>query len=197
MLTLLLLIMSDKEEKNILQRLRSGDNEAYEEIYHRYHKRMYGFAFKYLKSHELAEDAVHDTFIKLWENRETIQSNIKGFLFTSVRNHVMNMMRNKKRKVLKHIQIELQRKKSSNKTEEVIIYSEYRQILARGLDELPEGKREIFNLKTDRNLSNREIAQQLDITVHTVKSQYYEASKFIRDYLDKHAGIQMRARGNG
>lgn len=189
--------MSDNEEKIILQRLRLGDNEVYEKIYHRYHKRLYGFAFKYLKSHELAEDAVHDTFIKLWENRKTIQSNIKGFLFTSVRNHVMNMIRNKKRKVLKHIQIELQRKKSSNKTEDVIIYSEYRQILARGLNELPEGKREIFNLKTVQNLSNREIAQQLNITVHTVKSQYYEASRFIKEYLDQHAGIQTRARGNG
>lgn len=189
--------MSENEEQITIKRLQHGDNDVYEQLYYRYHKRLYGFAFKYLKSHELAEDAVHDTFIRLWEKRGTIHSNIKGFLFTSVRNHVMNMIRNNQRKILKHIQIEHQRKKSSNKTEDVIIYSEYQQILARGLEELPEGKREIFKLKTVQGLSNRTIAKQLGITVHTVKSQYYEASKFIRKYMYDHAGIQMRARGNG
>lgn len=189
--------MSKKEEKRILRRLQLGDNEVFEKLYHQYHKRLYGLAFKYLKSRELAEDAVHDTFIKLWENRSSIHSNLKGFLFTSVRNHVLNMVRNNKRKVLKHIQIEQQRKKSSNKTEDVIIYSEYQQILASGLKELPDGKREIFNLKTVQKLSNQEIADRLDISIHTVKSQYYHASKFIKEYLDKHADIQMHARESG
>ncbi len=189
--------MSEKEEKRILRRLKLGDNDVFEQLYHRYHKRLYGLAFKYLKSRELAEDAVHDTFIKLWEKRSSIHSNLKGFLFTSVRNHVLNMVRNNKRKVLKHIQIEQQRKKSTNKTEDVIIYSEYQQILARGLKELPDGKREIFNLKTVQKLSNQEIADRLDISIHTVKSQYYHASKFIKEYLDKHADIQMHARESG
>lgn len=189
--------MSEKEEKRILRRLKLGDNGVFEELYLRYHKRLYGLAFKYLKSRELAEDAVHDTFIKLWEKRSSIHSDLKGFLFTSVRNHVLNMIRNHKRKVLKHIQIEQQRKKSSNKTEDVIIYSEYQQILARGLKELPDGKREIFNLKTVQKLSNQEIADQLGISIHTVKSQYYHASKFIKEYLGEHADIQMHARESG
>lgn len=187
--------MFEKEEKITVQRLRSGDNDVYEELYHRYHKRLYGFAFNYLKSHELAEDAVHDTFIKLWENRRTVHSNIKGYLFTSLRNYVLNMVRNKKRKILKHIQIEQQRKNSENKTEDVVIYSEYQKILARGIEKLPDGKREIFRLKAVQELSNREIAGRLNISVHTVKSQYYEASKFIREYLGKHAGIHLKARG--
>lgn len=189
--------MSNKEEKRILYRLQLGDNDAFEQLYHRYHKRLYGFAFKYLKSRELAEDAVHDTFIKLWEKRGSLHSNPKGFLFTSVRNHVINMVRNNKRNVLKHIQIEHERKKSTNKTEDVIIYSEYQKILASGLKKLPEGKREIFNLKTVHKLSNQEIAERLNISIHTVKSQYYHASKFIKEYLDEHADIHIHARESG
>lgn len=189
--------MSPEKEHRILQQLQAGNEDVFEALYHRYHKRLYSFVFKYLKSRELSEDAVHDTFIKLWEHRRDIDSNVKGFLFTSARNHVMNMIRNNKRKVLKQVQIERSRKKSANKTEEVILYSEYQQILAKGVQKLPEGKREIFQLKTVHELSNREIAERLDITIHTVKSQYYEASKFIKKYLDKHAGIKMRAKGNG
>jgi RNA polymerase sigma-70 factor (ECF subfamily) len=69
--------------------------------------------------------------------------------------------------------------------------------LASGLKKLPDGKREIFNLKTVQKLSNQEIADRLNISIHTVKSQYYHASKFIKEYLDKHADIQMHARESG
>lgn len=189
--------MSDNEVNISIQQLQSGDEQTYEQIYQIYHKRLYSFAFKYLKSKELAEDAVHDTFIKLWDNRQNITTSIKGYLFTSARNHVMNMIRNRKKKVLKHIQLEQQKAPLSNKTEDKIFYSEYQNILARGLEGLPEGKREIFKLKTVQGLSNREIAVQLDISIHTVKSQYYQASKYIKDYLDKHTDIRMREPGSG
>lgn len=185
------MLMSEKEENITIHQLRMGNEEAFEKLYHLYHKRLYSYAFKYLKSHELSEDAVHDTYIKLWDHREKITSNIRGFLFATIRNHVMNLIRNKKRKVLKHIQIERNRVKSSNKTEDLILYSEYQKILSAGLDQLTDSKREIFHLKTVQGLSNKEIADQLNITKRTVKSQYYHASKFIKAYLDKHAGIKM------
>jgi len=185
-------IMPEKEENFTIQQLRLGDEKTYEELYHIYHKRLYSYAFKYLKSRELAEDTVHDTFLKLWEHRQKISTNIKGFLFTTARNHILNLIRNNKRQVIKHIQIEQQRAKSSNKTEDLILYSEYQKILSAGLEQLPQGKRDIFKLKTVQGLTNSEIADQLNITIHTVKSQYYDASKFIKSYLQEHAGIKMK-----
>jgi RNA polymerase sigma-70 factor (family 1) len=182
--------MTEKESKIEIQRLRAGDEQVYLDIYHRYNKRLYSFAFQYLKSHELAQDVVQEVFIKLWEHRQEINTSAKGFLFTSVRNHVLNMIRNNRRKTLKKIQIEQERKRPVNKTEEVILYSEYQRILAMGVDELPVGKREIFDLKTVQGLSNDEIASKLDITINTVKSQYYQASKFIKKYLEEHADIR-------
>ncbi|MEX0680120.1 MAG: sigma-70 family RNA polymerase sigma factor, partial [Balneolales bacterium] len=79
-----------------------------------------------------------------------------------------------------------------NNTEEVILYSEYQKILASALDELSEGKREIFELKTVHGLSNDEIVKKLGITIHTVKSQYYQASKFVKEYLEEHADIRAK-----
>lgn len=189
--------MSGKEEINTIQQLRMGDEKAYERVYQLYHKRLYGFALKYLKSHELSEDAVHDTFIKLWDHRSKLETNIRGFLFATLRNHVMNMIRNNKRKVLKQIHLNYRKSTSSNQTEDVILFSEYQKIFADGLDQLPAGKKEIFKLKTVQGLSNKEIADKLDISIHTVKSQYYEASRFIRNYLDEHAGIKERERESG
>ncbi len=189
--------MAEHNEKLLLRQLKAGSEQAYETLYELYHKRLYSFAFKYLKSRELSEDAVHDTFIKLWENRKTITSNVKGYLFTTARNHVLNMIRNHKRKVMKHVQLEQRKTMAANRTEEVILYSEYQKILLRGLNELPEGKREIFQLKSVQGLSNREIAENLDISVNTVKSQYYEASRFIKEYLSEHAGISQNKIAKG
>lgn len=182
--------MPDYDDTQILHRLRSGDEHAYETIYLRYHKRLYSFAYTYLKSRELSEDAVQETFIKLWENRSSISTNIKGYLFTITRNHVLNMIRNHKKTVLKSIQFERQKASTSSRTEYVVLYSEYQAILHEGLEKLSKGKREIFNMKSELGLTNQEIADKLDITVHTVKSQYYQATNFIRDYLSRHAGIQ-------
>ncbi len=182
--------MPEKEENIDVRRLRDGDVQAFRKFYHRYNKRLYSFAFQYLKSRELAEDAVQDTFIKLWEHRRQIHSNVKGFLFTSIRNHTLNMIRNNKKRILKKIRLEQQKKQPVNSTEEVILNSEYQKILKRAVDELPPGKREIFELKTVQGLSNEEISFELHVTIHTVKSQYYQASKFIKKYLEKHADIK-------
>ncbi len=181
--------MPQTDEQILLAKLKSGSDDAFELIYHQYHKRLYSFAFKYLKSRELSEDAVHDIFVKLWDNRHSINSDIKNYLFSSVRNHVLNLIRNNKRKVLKQIQLEQQKSKAVNRTEDVILYSEYRKILMRGLSELPPGKRDIFQMKSEKEMSNSEIAQKMGITVNTVKSQYYHASKFIKEYLSEHADI--------
>lgn len=183
--------MPEFDDNILLAQLKSGSDQAYEIIYHRYHKRLYSFVYKYLKSRELSEDAVHDVFIKLWDNRLSITSNMKGFLFSSAKNHVLNMIRNNKRKVLKHVQMEQQKSTSSNRTEEIILYSEYRRILLEGLQELPSGKRAVFEMKSESEMSNSEIAEKMGITENTVKSQYYQASKFIKQYLSDHAGINQ------
>lgn len=140
--------MPEPEDKDLLQRLKEGQEQAFVEIYHLYHKRLFSFAIKYLKSRELAQDAVQAAFIKLWENRQKIESSVRGFLFTTARNHILNMIRNDHRRILKKVQLEQQKVMPRNETEEVILYSEYQRILNEGLAELPPGKREIFELKT-------------------------------------------------
>lgn len=181
--------MTKQSDKQLLNRIRLGDEEAYKSLYNAYYKRIYSLAFKYLKSRELAEDAVQETFIKLWENRTAVSVNVKGYLFTSARNHVLNMIRNQKKKIVQKIREEHRASLSSNKTEDVILYSEYRTIYNDALNLLTDGKREIFQLKTFHQLTNQEIADKLNISIHTVKSQYYHASKFIKKHLQTHAGI--------
>jgi RNA polymerase sigma-70 factor (ECF subfamily) len=173
------------ETKYLVSRLRNGDKKAFESIYLIYHKQVLGLAIRYLKDQQLAEDAVQDVFSKLWSNRHKLDSekSIKAFLFTVLKNHVLNMIKKRKRQILRQFEYAEVNKKESRSTDQEIIYEDTENILSEGLNKLPEKKKIVFNLKTIEGYSNREIANQLGISIHTVKSQFYKANKFIKNFL--------------
>lgn len=79
-------------EKNILERLRRGDENAFGYIYRTYHLYLYKYAKQILKDGDAADKAVESTFLNLWENRSNSQiaTSLKSYLFKSVFNHCLN-----------------------------------------------------------------------------------------------------------
>lgn len=183
--------MHELNDTELVLKIRSGGEEAFREIYDRYHIQMFYIAKKYVKSPTLAEDAVQDVFIKLWEKRLVLdeKKSIKGFLFTILKNHVLNMIRDKKEQIISFSQVKEILLPKKNVTEDEIIYQEYVDILEQGKKELSDRKREIFELKTVEGKTNSEVADRLGLNIRTVKTHYYLSSKFIKVYLHKHAGI--------
>lgn len=179
--------MSRNVDYNVINRFKEGDEHAFHTIYDEYHKPLYAIALKYLKSESLANDAVHDVFVKLWDYRTKLDANqsLKGFLFTSIKNHVLNMIRDRKRISDKNKNYARLRSMSENKTTDQLTLQNYRKVFAHCLTKLSKGKRKIFKLKMNKGISNKQIAEQLDISINTVKSQYYKASKFIKGELSE------------
>lgn len=172
-------------------KIKNGDERAFREVYDRYHAQMYFISKKYIKKSTLAEDAVQDVFIKFWEKREIIDESrsVKGLLFVMLKNHLLNILRKRKREIISYTESLQTLPESSIMTDDAIIYKEYHNILERGLNELSERKREVFELRTLKGRSNSEVAEFLHIDIKTVKTHYYLSSKFIREYLKKHARI--------
>lgn len=183
--------MNGLTDKDLGKIIRGGDEKAFKEIYVRYHIQMFYIAKKYVKSTELAEDAVQDVFVKLWNKRHTLDEtkSISGLLFTMLRNHLLNTLRSNKKEIISLTEINRELLPSQNTTEEEILYSEYQEILKRGMEELSERKREIFVLRTIKGYSNTEVADLLNINIRTVKTHYYLSSRFIRAYLKDHADV--------
>lgn len=183
--------MYELNDTDLVLMIRSGDEEAFREIYDRYHIQMLYIAKKYLKSPGLSEDAVQEVFIKLWEKRHTLdeKKSVKGFLFTMLKNHVLNMIRDKKEQIISFSQVKKVLLPKKNVTEDDLIYQEYQEILEQGKKELSDRKREVFELKTVEGKTNSEVADHLGLNIRTVKTHYYLSSKFIKMYLHKHAGI--------
>lgn len=182
---------TDNEEKVWIRKLKTGDERTFRKIYITYHKQLYTVAIKYLRTKDLADDAVHDVFVKLWDNRDKLDESgsLRGFLFTAIQNHVLNMIASKKRKLKKQLQFFYEKNQGEEIPDNIIIFSEYKKIYQAAVEELPEARRKIFELRINEGLTNEEVAGYLEISIHTVKSQFYKASRFIREFVNKHAHI--------
>jgi RNA polymerase sigma-70 factor (ECF subfamily) len=183
--------MHDLNDTDLAIKIRAGNKKAFRELYDRYHVQMYYIAKKYVKSPDLAQDGVQDIFVKLWEKRDKIKEakSIKGFLFTMLRNHLLNMIRDRKDEIVSMSGVESKKLPRQNLTEDELIYKEYHDIVKEGLKELSDRKREVFELRTLQGHSNSEVAKLLNINIRTVKTHFYNSSKFMREYLKNHAGI--------
>lgn len=129
-----------EEDRLLLQGLKAGDEHSFREIYTKYHKQLYSLSMKYLRRRELAEDAVHDVFIKLWRDRKELKmsGSLRGFLFTAAKNHVLNMIAKQKRKLRKNIEYVYETKAAQKEPENIIILSEYRKIYHMAVNQLPK-----------------------------------------------------------
>lgn len=89
------------EDHTLFILLKRRDRDAFSAIYNKYHHYLYALALKYLKSTQMAEDAVQHVFVKLWESTAQIQIeiNLKNYLYTMTKNYILNMIRNHKDEV--------------------------------------------------------------------------------------------------
>jgi RNA polymerase sigma-70 factor (ECF subfamily) len=175
----------EQQDKLLLQGLKKGDENAFREIYINYHQQMHRTAKRYLRSNELAEDAVHDIFVKLWNNRKEMDrsGSLRGFLFTALKNHVLNMVTHHKMELKKSVELTYEKKMNRKETENVVVLAEYRELYQAAVSQLPEKRREVFGLRVNEGLTNSEVAEYLELSIHTVKSQYYKATRFIKEYV--------------
>jgi RNA polymerase sigma-70 factor (ECF subfamily) len=138
-----------------------------------------------LKDDGLAEDAVHEIFLKLWLKREILDSklSVKSFLYTCLKNHILNAVRTKKNEILKHIRISHRSNNISNTTENTFISSEYQALIQTTLNTLPEKKQTIFRLSIFKGWSNEKIAEELKIPLNTVKMYLSQSTRLIKSLL--------------
>ena len=183
--------MHELTDTQLIPFIKRGNEAAFREVFDRYHIQLYYIAKKYVKNTCIAEDAVQDIFIKLWEKRGNLDASksLQGFLFTMLRNHVLNMLRDNRFEIISVVQVQMELLPNNNCTADELIYREYHDLVKEGLGELSGRKREVFELKAFNGHTNTEIAELLDINIRTVKTHYYTSSQFIRKYLKTHAGI--------
>jgi len=176
-----------KSEKELIEGLKQGSQYDFNRLYDLYADHLYGFAHKLSRSSVVAEEIVQDTFLTVWQKRELIDPSFsfKAFLFTVAKNRILNLFRSSVRQfefedfVIHSNSITL----SENSTDEKISYNEFLEIVKVAKEVLPARQLEIFELSKEQDMSNKEIAELLDISEQTVKNQLVSALKTLRDKL--------------
>jgi RNA polymerase sigma-70 factor (family 1) len=173
-------------ETNLIIRIQKGDQNALEEVYWLYCDELHSHAFNFLRDQQLAEDAVQDIFLKLWSQRHQLDENrsIKGFLIISLKNHVLNMLKMNKRRILRQFEYSRVNTNEIKEPDSSVICSELQGLLEHCLKKLPEAKRRVYELKRVGHFSNHEIASKLGLSENTVKSHYYLAKKSIKEFIN-------------
>src|SRR5699024_11466806 len=139
----------DKKENQILIfRIKRGEEKAFRQAYNEYQNDLYRVALKYLRTRELAEDAVHDVFVKLWNKKGTLKTSgsLRGFLFTALKNHVFNMLDSHKRELKRNIEF-LYDEQARTTEDNAETLSKYRPALDEAIGLLPESRRRVVNLR--------------------------------------------------
>lgn len=176
--------MDPREEDIFVERLRQKERVAYSELYDRYSAALYGVALKMLQSEALAQDALQETFIRVWKKIHTYDK-CRGRLFT----WMLNILRNKCRDDLKSkaSQVAAQAERGDSSISNNIAHSEempHKEYdLDRFLDELPGSQGPVIRLIYLGGLTHVEAAAQLDMPLGTVKSNVRLGMKRLRKIM--------------
>jgi len=170
----------------------SGDNEdAFDAFFFRYNTKVYSFILHIVDVGTVAEELVHDVFLKIWLNRHGLGEvvNPGNYLFVTAKNHALNQLEKMANERKGRNRLEEAPLKLGAGPEEEFLYKESLALVTEAINELPEQQRIVFQLSNDRGLSREEIAEQLGISPNTVKNHLGAARKKIQQYLQAHGKV--------
>jgi len=175
-------LYSDYSDAELLACVKLADYEAFSEIYQRYNKLLMIYTFRKLKSTEEAKDLVQELFADFWNARLIleIQTTLSGYLYKTALNKMLNIFRHKK--ISDQYLSSLQKliETDNSVTDYLIREKDIQAIIEKEISLLSPKVREVFDLRRKEFLSNKEIAERLDISEHTVATHMKKALKKLK-----------------
>ncbi|MCE7042827.1 RNA polymerase sigma-70 factor [Dyadobacter sp. CY312] len=153
------------------------DKQEFEAIYRHYWRLLYDFAFVKTHDQHVAEEIVQDLFASLWEKRDSLHiSNLRSYLFTAVRNRVIDYYKQK-------VFLDLDAVERSDETSYPIFLDELETALQNGITGLPDKTREIFLLNRMEGKTASQISACLHVPVRTVEYHITQALRSLKFQL--------------
>lgn len=174
-------------DRELVDLLKQGDARAFEAIYRRYAKDLFGYALRKIRVREDCEEIIHDVFESLWQRRENLTiTTLRHYLIGSVRYMVIRYFshREVKRKFAEHYRL-FEALYDTSEEEAQRNPRAVRATLLQHLRDLPERCQEAIRLRITENLSNGEIAVRMHISKGTVQLYISKAFAHLRGSYDK------------
>lgn len=187
-------------EELIIEKMKQGDQKAFKYIFDRYYVPLCRFADQILKDASLAEEIVDDVIFYLWEHREDIEitHSLKAYLMHSVRNRCINELKSLSHRTELNFTTYLSEENidfldtvfmDDNHPLGSLLEHELEDELLRCIESLPEECKRVFKKSRFEQKKYEEIAEELNISVNTVKYHIKNALAYLSSHLSDYLKI--------
>ena len=156
--------------------------EEFKSLFDQYYIPIKNFLYYKCGDIDLSEDLTQDIFMKVWDKRDEVQSDtVKSYLYTIANNMLLNRIRHGKvvmNFIEKH-KIQQEEQSPQYKLEE----KEFKQELETVIADMPEKQREVFLMNRIDELTYKEIAERLELSVKAVEKRMHGALGYLREYI--------------
>ena len=169
-------------DAQLLESLRQDEERAFTEIYNRYWEQLYRSAYRKLNDNGPAKEIVQDVLMDIWKRRSELSINhLPGYLEKAIRFRTINYInRNKSTSLLDEFQTALY---SPFDADSQVNMQDYLKLLDAWIAALPEKRRQIFVKYYFEQLSAREIAIEMNLSLKTVQNNISLTSQHLRAWL--------------
>ncbi len=171
-------------DKALVKALQKGDVKAFNELYYKYHKKIFAFSLKFLKNKADAEDLIQKIFVIIWEKKENLnpEKSFNNYLFIIARNEIYDLLKKKALTEYYNDQIisDTEHKEEDIETKKLV------EVMYSLIEKMPERRRQIFLMNRDMGLTYKQIAKKLGITENTVDTQIRNSLNYLRKELPKY-----------
>ena len=174
---------ADETDADLLVRVAERDRVAFEALYHRYVRSVYGIALRRLRDRQRAEDAVQETFAAVWRSAASYRPErgpAAPWLYAVARNAIVDRLRARNEPAAEAPDLPSGEPGPADAAEASFV--SWR--VHRALEELPEKEREVVELAYWSGLSQSEVADYLHIPLGTVKTRTRSALSRLSDLLE-------------
>jgi len=175
-------------DKLILEHLKNSNQGVFEMVFKYYYSGLVIYADQIIKNIPVSEDIVQSVFLKLWENRQSLDiHSFRSYLIQCVKNRCIDHLRSCE--VKNKLSQELKDYSHFEMQEDLWTLMELDELIQQAIDKLPPRCREIFLMSRTENLKIAEIAEKLRLSARTVETQISKALKVLRTELAEYLAL--------
>lgn len=182
--------MASEQAEDILKRMRLDDRSALKELFEAYYPMVCQAIRRFVQDHATCEDLAQEVFLRFWQKRQKIQitSSLPAYLRRMAVNEALAYHRKNKRYQNEEFSPGME-KDAAPGADEQYLHAELKGHITSAINTLPPKCRTVFQLSRFEELSYKEIAEKMNISVKTVENQMSKALKILRVQLRNYLNL--------
>jgi RNA polymerase sigma-70 factor, ECF subfamily len=189
--------MPQVDEATLIERVKNGDQQAFEDLVSRYENKVYRLAIKLTRNETLAEEVMQEVFLKIYEKIGTFrgESALSSWIYRIAANACFAKLNLEKRhqhadldETMPQAEIALHDRQDATleSPDRPLLTNEALSVISRAIERLPEDFRVVLTLRDVEGMSNEEVARILELSVPAVKSRLHRARLLLRKRLARY-----------